>query len=507
VSEQLALLPSYLLPHLQLTLFALCVGVLVSVPLGVLAARVRWLGQPVLGLAGVIQTVPSLALLAAMVPLLAAANLPSIGYLPAFIGLTLYSVLPILRNTVTGLGTVDPALVEAARGVGMTPRQRLLRVELPLAMPVIIAGIRTATIWTVGMATLSTPIGATSLGNFIFSGLQTRNQQAILVGCVAAAVLALSLDGLVRLVAIGLERRQRVLLTSAFVAIAALYVYAGAAFAGELTRKGGERVVVGAKTFTEQYILSEIIAGQLAHQAGAATQIAPSLGSTVVFDALRTGDVDVYVDYSGTIWATLMHRESGTSDRAAVLNGVRRFLSERHGIAVVGALGFENAYALAMQRDRAKRLGIAAIADLAKSSRNMSIGGDYEFFGRAEWRAIRDLYGLSFGRERSMDSSLMYQAVAQQSVDVISAYSTDGRIEALDLITLEDRKGAIPPYDALILANARFARQHPAAIEALEGLVGRIDAKAMRRMNRAVDQDGRSPRDVAAAFLAELWKE
>ena len=152
MSEQLALLPDYLTAHLQLVLVALLVGVAVSVPLGVLATRVRWLEQPVLGVASVIQTIPSLALLAVMVPLLAAAHLPSIGYLPAIIGLVLYSVLPILRNTVTGLRTVDPALIEAARGVGMTPRQQLVRVELPLAMPIIIAGIRTATIWTVGIA-------------------------------------------------------------------------------------------------------------------------------------------------------------------------------------------------------------------------------------------------------------------------------------------------------------------------------------------------------------------
>jgi osmoprotectant transport system permease protein len=504
VSEQLALLSGYLLPHLQLTLFALLLGIVVSVPLGVLVTRVGWLGQPVMSFAGIVQTIPSLALLAAMVPLLAAAQLPSIGYLPAFIGLTLYSVLPILRNTVTGLATVDPSLIEAARGLGMTSRQRLLRVELPLATPVIVAGIRTATIWTVGMATLSTPVGATSLGNFIFTGLQTRNQNAILVGCVAAACLALMLDGLVKLVAVGLERTNRTLLTSSLAVITALYLFAGGALIRELSTSQRGRVLVGAKTFTEQYILSEILAEQLRRREGIRAQVAQSLGSTVAFDALRTGEIDVYVDYSGTIWATLMQRAVGTATRADVLKEVEQFLSEQHGITVVGALGFENAYALAMQRPRAERLGIMRISDLKQHAQAFSIGGDYEFFGRAEWRAIRQTYGLAFERERSMDSSLMYQAIAQQNVDVISAYSSDGRIAALDLVVLEDDRGAIPPYDALILASARLAREQPDAVAALRELVGKIDARAMRRMNLAVDESGRSPRHVARTFLQTL---
>lgn len=216
MSEQLALLPAYGMAHLQLALLALFVGLIISVPLGVLAARVSWLERPALGIASAIQTIPSLALLAPMVPLLAALGLPSIGALPAFLGLVLYSMLPILRNTATGITSVDPALLEAADGLGMTPRQRLRRVELPLALPIIVAGIRTSTVWTVGIATLSTPVGATSLGNFIFSGLQTRNLSAVMVGCVACAALALALDGLVRLTGVGLvQRRPLVLAVSA----------------------------------------------------------------------------------------------------------------------------------------------------------------------------------------------------------------------------------------------------------------------------------------------------
>ena len=503
MSEQLALLPGYLTAHLQLTLFALLIGTAFSVPAGVLVTRMKWLDQPVLGTASVIQTIPSLALLAIMVPALAALGVRSIGFLPAFIGLTLYSVLPILRNTVTGLAGVDPALVEAARGVGMTPMQRLRRVELPLAMPVILAGIRTSTVLTVGVATLSTPVGAPSLGNYIFSGLQTRNLTAVLVGCVAAAVLAQVLDGLVRGLGAAFARRKRGWAAVVLTTIGLLYAYTGVSLVQDLGARDAGQVAVGAKTFTEQYILAEILAGQIAETTGAETEVVSSLGSTVAFDALRAEEIDVYVDYSGTIWATIMQRETVPS-RDAVLGEVTRFLREEHGIEVAGALGFENAYALAMRRPQAEEMGVRGIDDLAAYARRLVIGGDYEFFGRPEWIAIRDTYGLAFASQLTMDSSLMYQAVASEQVDVISAFSTDGRIAALDLVVLDDERGAIPPYDALILAGPRLVRERPDVVAALRQITGTIDADRMRRMNLAVDQDGTSPASVAGSFLQEL---
>ena len=209
MAEQLELLPDYLTAHIQLTMLALLFSTALSLPLGVAVTRRPWLEPPALGVAGLIQTIPGLALLAIMVPMLAGLDLPSIGFLPAIIGLTLYGVLPILRNTVTGIAGVDRSLKEAAQGVGMTPWQQLARVELPLAMPVIFAGIRTSTVWIVGVATLSTPVGATSLGNYIFSGLQTRNTAAVLVGCVAAAGLAFVLDALVHAAEVGIRTGSR----------------------------------------------------------------------------------------------------------------------------------------------------------------------------------------------------------------------------------------------------------------------------------------------------------
>jgi osmoprotectant transport system permease protein len=501
VSEQLALLPTYLSAHLRLTLAALAAGLLVSVPGGVLVSRVRWLEGPVLGLAGVIQTVPALALLAVMVPVLSSLGLQGIGYLPAFLGLVLYSLLPILRNTVTGLMGLDPAVLEAAQGLGLTPHQRLFWVELPLALPVIAAGIRTATVWTVGMATLSTPVGAPSLGNYIFAGLQTRNAAAVLVGCLASAGLALVLDALLREVVVGLSRRRRIRVGLGAAGLLAIGAWSFAA--GATGGTGGEPPVrVGAKTFTEQYVLAEILSRYVTAETGHPATVLSSLGSTVAFDALRRDEIDLYVDYTGTLWATVMGRSGAGGGRQAILEEVRTWLRDRHQVSLAAALGFENAYAFALRRQRAAQLGVRRLGELAPHAPRLSAASDYEFFTRPEWHAVQSAYGLRFKEQRSMDPSLLYTAVARDQVDVITAYSSDGRIVAFDLVTLEDERGAIPPYDAVVLIGPRLARERPDVVAAVARLEGRIDVARMREMNRQVDAEGRSPAAVAQDFLA-----
>jgi osmoprotectant transport system permease protein len=513
-AEQWANLPPFLAAHVRLTLLALTIGLLVSLPLGIAASRRSQLERVALGVASVAQTIPGLALMALMVPMLGAlgprfealgwAAPPSIGFLPAVLALSLYSVLPMLRNTVTGLVGVDPALREAARGVGMSPFEVLWYVELPLALPTIVAGVRTATVWSVGTATLATPVGAASLGNPIFAGLQTRNLAAVVAGSLAAALLAIVLDGLVRSLELGLTKRSRAI---TWAAILGLALVAGAAIVGPTTndsssRTGGFEVVVGAKPFTEQYVLAELIGQVLAQDDATSVRLVPSLGSNLAFDALVSGNLDVYVDYTGTIWATILERSTLDTDRAAVLAAVRRQLPEAYGVHVVASLGFENTYALAMRAAKARELGIGRISDLRGHARDFAIASDYEFFDRAEWAVLEQHYRLHFADERSMDPSLMYEAIRAGSVEVIGAYSTDGRIEAYDLIVLEDDLAAIPPYDAIIVVSGRLVREAPRLVDRLRALDGRFDMETMQRLNREVDLGGRGPAEVARRWLA-----
>ena len=352
-----------------------------------------------LGLASIVQTVPGLALLALFYPLLLALAALSLswfgfgfsafGFLPAVLALALYSMLPVLRNTITGLQGVDAAILEAAQGVGMTPRQSLFTVELPLALPVMMAGIRTAAVWVIGTATLSTPIGQTSLGNYIFAGLQTQNWVFVLFGCLAAAVLALAVDQLLALIESGLRNRSRLRAALGGVGIAALV----AATLVPTMMRSQTNYIVGAKTFTEQYVLSALIAQRL-KAAGLPATTREGLGSNVIFEALASNDIDVYVDYSGTLWANQFQR-TDIRPREELLAELKTMLAKQN-ITLLGELGFENAYALVMPRKRAEQLGIRTIADLASRAANMSIAGDYEFFSRPEWAALRKAYGLSF---------------------------------------------------------------------------------------------------------------
>jgi osmoprotectant transport system permease protein len=355
-------------------------------------------------------------------------------------------------------------------------------------------------VWIVGTATLSTPVGAVSLGNFIFSGLQTRRFAAVWLGCVAAAALAIGIDAAIRLLESAVGRRRRGLAVAGLGLLAALAAGVVWARSGAASEGSEARVSVGAKSFTEQYVLAEIVSGVLA-EAGARVETLPSLGSTVLYDALRSGELDVYVDYSGTLWANILQRSGTPGDRAAVLAEVRSGLATQDGVTIAAALGFENTYALAMPRARAESLRIETLGALAREAPALEIGADYEFLARPEWKALVEAYGFAFRASRSMDPSLLYQAAAAGQVDVISAFSTDGRIESFDLRVLRDERGVIPPYDAVVLVGARLARERPALVAALGSLEGAIDAAAMRRMNAAVDRDGRAPAAVARAWL------
>ncbi|MDQ8754642.1 ABC transporter permease/substrate-binding protein [Sphingosinicella sp. LHD-64] len=498
LADALAALPVLARAHLLLSGSAVLIGVALGLPLAILSARHPRLRTPVLGLAGLVQTVPALALLALFYPALLILGqatglaIPALGFLPALIALSLYALLPIVRNGVAALQGIDPAVLEAADGLGMTARQRLTLIELPLGAPVILAGIRTASVWTIGAATLATTVGQPSLGDLIFSGLQTENWVRVLTGCAAAAALALAVDGLLALVETGLRRRSRWRVRTGLMALATALGLAMLP-AGP---SGGETIVVGAKNFSEQYILASAIERRL-QAAGFRTERRDNLGSTVAYQALAAGDIDVYVDYSGTLWANIL----GRTDTPPA-NRMRQVLTEelrrRDGVTLLGPLGFENAYALAMRRSRAAALGVRSLGDLTLVAPQLRLGADLEFLTRPEWRAVQGAYRLRFAAQTSYSPTFMYRAVANGSADVITAFSSDGRIAALDLVTLGDPRRALPSYDAVLLLAPRHDADSRLA-EALRPLIGAIPVGRMRQANLLVDRDTdkRTPAEAA----------
>jgi osmoprotectant transport system permease protein len=485
--------PGYLAQHVLLSVCALALGLLVSLPLAVLASRnaaVRW---PSLFVASLIQTIPSLALLALFYPVLLAISalgktwfghgFQALGFLPSLLALTLYSMLPILRNGVTGVMGVDRAAVEAARGMGMTDLQRLFWVEIPLAAPVIMAGVRTAAVWTIGAATLATSIGQTSLGNYIFQGLQTENWVFVLFGCAASAGLALCADQLLGLIESGLTHRRpwRIWAGGAGLVLGILAALSPLAVANT-----GRGYVIGSKNFSEQAILSELMTSRI-EASGAQVVQKQDLGSATAYRALAAGELDAYVDYSGTLWANVLGRKDNPG-REAVLRELTSTLRRRDGVLVLGALGFENAYALAMRADRARSLGVASIDDLTARAGQLNLASDIEFLSRPEWTALRNAYGLKFRKETSYQPTFMYRSLTDGEADVISAFSSDGRIAADHLVVLADPRHALPPYDAVILVSpARIHDQR--LLGALRPLIGAIPVSAMRAANYSVDRD------------------
>jgi glycine betaine/choline ABC-type transport system substrate-binding protein/ABC-type proline/glycine betaine transport system permease subunit len=493
--------------HVVLSASAIALAMLIALPMAVWASRSAVVARLALSLASLVQTIPALALLALFFPLLLSLRavfgpgLPTLGFLPALMALTLYALLPILRNAVTAQANLDPGVLEAADGVGMTRWQKLTLVEAPLSAPFIMAGIRTASVWTIGAATLATTIGQPSLGDPIFAGLQTQNWALVLAGCLASAGLALAADNLLWVIEVGLAKRSRLQIFGGM-AVVALGILAAlwAQGAGSEQR----RVVIASKQFSEQYILAQLIGSQL-EAAGYAVEYRDGLGSAVVHSAVASSSIDISVDYTGTIWTNYLKRKDNPG-RETMYETIRDWEWRENGVKVLGRLGFENAYAFAMRADRARELGVTSLADLAGVAPRLTVGGDPEFFERPEWIAVRDAYGLRFARSRNFAPTFMYNALESGEADVISAYTSDGRIAADRLVVLADPKGALPSYDAMLMLSPRIAGD-AGVIAALQPLVGAISVEAMREANLAVDRDDENkltPREAAAQLAKKV---
>ncbi len=491
--------------HVVLSASAIGLAMVIALPLAVWAGRSPVVSRLALSLASLVQTIPALALLALFFPLLLSLRavfgegLPTLGFLPALMALTLYALLPILRNAVTAQANLDPGVLEAADGVGMTKWQKLVLVEAPLSAPFIMAGIRTASVWTIGAATLATTIGQPSLGDPIFAGLQTQNWALVVAGCLVSAGLALVADWLLWWIERGIDERRRWKWAGALMAVVAGVT---AALASQADGEDRDTIVIAAKSFSEQYILARLI-GQRLEAAGYAVEYRDGLGSAVVHSAVANSSVDISVDYTGTIWTNYLKRTDNPG-REAMYTTIRDWEMRENKVRVLGRLGFENAYAFAMRQDRAAALGVASLADLVAVGPRLTVGGDPEFFERPEWIAVRDAYGLRFGETRNFAPTFMYNALASGEADVISAYTSDGRIAADRLVVLADPEGALPSYDALLMLSPRISGDE-GVLAALRPLIGAISVEAMREANFAVDREdaGKLTPKQAAAELAK----
>ena len=533
--------------HLLMVALAVAIALLIALPLGVLMQGRPRLAQLVLGLANAVQTIPSLAIFGL---LLTVPVLGGIGPTPAVLALVLYALLPLLRGLVTGLNQVPSGLKEAGRALGLSRGQVLRHVEFPLALPSLMAGLRVATVISVGVATIGAAIGAGGLGVFIFRGIATVNNSLLLAGALPAAAIALVADGALgalenRLSRRGAKggsqgggpggrrpawrrRRWRQLLAGALLVATLLAIPvawrwlapAGGNPAGGHPAGGkpasGETVVVGAKGYTEQLLLGELLAQEIEANTSLRVKREFSLGSTfLLHEAVRQGRIDGYVEYTGTAWTAILRQPPLPPERrAAVWQRARQLYDERYGLRMFPSLGFENSFAILIRQADGQRLGLRTISEAVKPARQWRAAFGYEFLNRADgFPGLAERYGLRFAAPPSaMDLGLTYRALADGRVDLIAGDSTNGLISALKLQKLEDDRAYFPPYDAVPVFNAASLRRHPELVPLLERLSGRLSAATMQKLNAAVDLQGQTPelvmrrwrRDSAAGRVGEV---
>lgn len=490
--------------HIVLVFISIVTAVVIGVPTGILLTRYRALRGPVLGIANVMQTVPSLALFGFLIPL---PFIGGIGTRTALVALVLYSLLPIIRNTVTGILGVEPSVREAAVAMGMTDAQVLRQVELPLAAGVIVTGIRVATVIAVGVTTIAAAVGAGGLGVYIFRGLRQYDNNLLLAGAVSAALLALAADFLLGLIErrFSVETRRKTSTTRrfAFAAIAVLLVV-GAIGLWRWARtpaNANQRVAVGSKDFTESALLAEIVA-QMLETRGVSVERRFELGGNLPHEAMIAGTLDLYPEYTGTSYTAILQHAPVTDPRV-VYEQVKREYAEKFNVEVSPPLGFENTFAILVRGDDARRLNLKRISDAAPHTPKWRAGFGQDFMSRADgYPGFSKAYGLNFAEVREMDLSLTYIALSSRQVDLIAGNSTEGRIAQLDLVQLADDRRYFPPYEAVYLVRRDSLTRVPQLRDVLSRLANAISTDEMRQLNYEIDANKRDPKEVVRNWLA-----
>src|SRR6516162_810465 len=475
------------LEHLKIVFISIVIASAIGIPLGILMTRHTAVGRPIMTLANIVQTIPSLALFGFLIPL---PFIGGIGTRTAIVALILYSLLPIVHNTYTGIAGVDPAIREAGRAMGMTDGQLLWKVEIPLALGVIFAGVRVATVIGIGVATIAAAVGGGGLGMFIFRGVSMVDSRVILAGAIPAAALALIAD-----VGLGAIEKRFSKLLCLVCLIATLS-----------SCSHPDRIVVGSKNFTEQVILGELVAQQIERKTNLQVDRKLNLGGTLVcHDALVAGQIDTYVEYTGT-GLTAILKLAPSSDSNRVYEMVKGAYESRFAVEWAEPLGFNNTFAIIIRKADAQRLNLKTISDAAPHTANWVAGFGYEFIEREDgYPGLAKVYNLRFpSPPRVMDLGLTYKAAAERQVDFIAGNSTDGLIDALGLTVLDDDKHYFPPYDAAPVLRDVVVMKHPEVREALRQLGGKISAEQMRRMNYAVDGEHRDVKEVVREFLKNI---
>ncbi|CYW22213.1 ABC transporter permease/substrate-binding protein [Streptococcus suis] len=481
-----------LFEHLRISLLALIIAIAIAVPLGLILSSKKRLTEWSLQITGIFQTIPSLALLGLFIPFM------GIGTLPAVVALVIYAIFPILQGTLTGLGEIDPSLEEAATAFGMNKWEKLKKFKLALAMPILMSGIRTASIMIIGTATLAALVGAGGLGSFILLGIDRNDSALILIGAVSSAVLAVLFGYGIRLLQ---DKKPKTILLALLVTLFTV----GASYVPMLNFSTKQLVIAG-KLGAEPEILINMYKLLIEDRTDIKVEIKPNFGKTsFLYEALKSGSIDIYPEYTGTITSTLLKNSPMdlSTNPEEVYTYAKEAILEQDGLVYLVPMAFQNTYALAVTEDYAQKNGIEKISDLAKVQQTAVAGFSLEFNDREDGNiGLKNLYNLQLN-VKTMEPALRYEAIKSGNVQIIEAYSTDSKVVTYKLKILEDDKRLFPPYQAAPLLSKETLEKYPELEQVLGVLAGKISTEEMTRMNYAVDVEGKSAEQVAREYLEQ----
>lgn len=483
---------SALWQHVQTSLVAMMITILIAIPLAIILMDHPGIGKGVLQVAGMIQTIPSLAILGILIPFV------GIGKVPAVIALVMYAIMPVFQNTYSGFQEIDPLLNEAADAFGLSRRFKLFKIQLPLAMPMIISGIRIAAVMIIGTATLAALIGGGGLGTYIIVGIQTNDNNALLTGALLSAALALIASFLIDLL-------SKVSVKKLVLGLATFMVLIGGFTSYQVWRENDkETITIAGKMGSEPEILINMYKDLI-------TQEDPDIkvelknnfgGTTFLFRALQKGNIDIYPEFTGTVLESLISGNSTVNhDKEAAYRDAKKDLGIEYKMTYLKPMSYQNGYGLAVTKETAQKYGLKNIADLIKHPQ-FRAAFDADFLKQSDgYAGLNQKYKFNFADVKVMEPSLRYEAVNNGHVDVTNSYTTDAQIKKYGLVVLRDADSFFPPYQGAPLMKTSFATKHPKIVKSLNKLANKISTKDMQEMNYEVTVKHRSAAVVAREYL------
>ncbi|ALF26394.1 glycine betaine ABC transporter substrate-binding protein [Fusobacterium nucleatum] len=484
--------------HILISLLAISIASVLGIILGIIISEYRKFSGLILGAVNILYTIPSIALLGFFI------TITGVGNTTALIALIIYALLPIIRSTYTGIITINPLIIEASEGMGSTKLQQLFKVKIPLALPVLMSGIRNMVTMTIALAGIASFVGAGGLGVAIYRGITTNNSAMTFLGSLLIAILALVFDFILGLIEKRLTNHKRVKykINPKLIILGLFIVIFGAYFS--LNSKKDKTINIATKPMTEGYILGQMLTELIEQDTDLKVNITNGVGggTSNIHPAIVKGEFDLYPEYTGTSWEAVLKKE-GSYDESK-FDELQKEYKEKYNLEYVNLYGFNNTYGLAVNKDIAKKYNLKTYSDLAKVSNNLIFGAEYDFFEREDgYKELQKVYNMNFKKQIDMDIGLKYQAMKDKKIDVMVIFTTDGQLAISDVVVLEDDKKMYPSYRAGTVIRSEILSEYPELKPVLEKLNNILDDKTMADLNYQVESEGKKPEDVAREYLQE----